>query len=290
MSNEMIGRPTDSVPAWMRKKSTGAPMGNVDSSDLKPPKLKVLAGMSPEVMDGVPGATPGNFWMTVLNKNLGKEVTGTPVLLKKSYAVWAPKIAGSDQKGPLAVASDGVNWDVPNQVFEIKFPGNPKTYTWRTGKTVAASGLGKFGSSQDDDPKSKPAATLTYDTLWLIDVPNVGKTLCAMTVSRSGVQPMQTFISTARAQGVDHYFQRWALVVQKKSGPTGDPYYLAAYQYLGNLADEKDGEYTESLYKQFAKSGFITDLHDEANDNAEPRTDFTRRDELSALDDSEIPF
>src|SRR4249920_133664 len=67
----------NNVPAWMRAKSTGATIGNIDHSDLKPPKLKMLAGMSPEVMDGVAGAVPGNFWMTIFNLNLGKEVTGS---------------------------------------------------------------------------------------------------------------------------------------------------------------------------------------------------------------------
>jgi hypothetical protein len=264
MSNELI---TPAVPAWMKAKSHGASIGNIDASDLKPPRLKVLAGMSPEVMDGAPGASPGNFWLTIFNLNLGKEVIGTPILIRKSYALWAPKIAGGEQKGPLATASDGVNWDVPNQVFEIRFSGNARIYKWATKRTVAESGLGKFGSSQDDDPRSKPAATLTYDTLWLIDLPNRPKQLCAMTVARTGVKPMQTFISALRAQGVDHYFQRYALIILKQTGPTGDPYYLADYRYLGNFKDEEraEAEFCESLYQQYAKSGFVTDLEEAAD-------------------------
>ena len=99
-------------------------------------------------------------------------------MLRKSYQVWAPKAQGSDQKGPLAVASDGVNWDVPNQSFEVRFPGNPRIYTWRLGRTVTETGAHKFGSSQDDDKASKPIATLTYDILLLIDLPN-GSNNCA---------------------------------------------------------------------------------------------------------------
>ena len=78
--------------------------------------------------------------MTILNQNRGQSVTGSPILLRKSYHVWAPKSAGSDQMGPLATASDGVNWDVPNQSFDVRFPNNPRTYTWKLGRTVTETG------------------------------------------------------------------------------------------------------------------------------------------------------
>ena len=108
--------------------------------------------------------------------------------------VWAPKTPGSEQKGPLATASDGLNWDVPNQTFEVKFLGNSRTYTWKLGRTVAETGAHKFGSSQDDDPKSKPIATLTYDILFLLDLPNGQKQLAVFTAARTGVKPVQNFI------------------------------------------------------------------------------------------------
>ena len=126
--------------------------GNIDASDLKPPQLKLLAGQSPEVLDGVPGALPGEFLDHNFEpKSWSEQVIGSPILLRKSYQVWAPKTPGSDQKGPLATASDGINWDVPNQTFEVKFLGNPRTYTWKLGRTVTETGAHKFGSSQDDD-------------------------------------------------------------------------------------------------------------------------------------------
>ena len=73
------------------------------------------------------------------------------------------------------MASDGINWDIPNLSFEIKFYDNPRTYTWKLGATVFETGAHKFGTQQDDDPKSKPIAAKTYDVLWLIDMPNGAK-------------------------------------------------------------------------------------------------------------------
>ena len=292
MTTEVVKPDSGIVPEWMRKASTGASFGNIDASDLKPPRLMVLAGQSPAVMNGTPGATPGNFWISILNLNLGQQVTGTPILLRKTYQLWAPKAPGSDQKGPLASASDGIHWDQPNQTFEVKFPGNPKVYKWHVKKTVFENKMHKFGSSQDDDPSSKPAATLTYDVLWLIDLPNGQKQLCVFTNARTGVTPTQNFISTTRAVGVDQYFQRYRIVVQRKTGPTGDPYFTYEYQYVGNLQDEEEGKFTRALYDQYAKSGFVTDFEGEADDiNTERRTEGSKRDFADKMEDGEeIPF
>jgi hypothetical protein len=292
MTTDVTKPESSSVPDWMRRASTGASIGNIDASDLKPPRLMVLAGQSPAVMNGTPGANPGNFWVSILNLNLGQQVTGTPILLRKTYQLWAPKAPGSDQKGPLASASDGIHWDIPNQTFDIKFPGNPRPYKWHIKKTVFENRMHKFGSSMDDDPSSKPAATLTYDVLWLIDLPNGGKQLCVFTNARTGVTPTQNFISTTRAIGVDQYFQRYRIVVQRKTGPTGDPYFTYEYQYIGNLQTEEEGKFTRSLYDQYSKSGFITDFEGEADDiNTERRTeggprDFTQQQET----EDDIPF
>ena len=59
MPNELTEPRETNISEFLRKQSTGASFGNIDASDLKPPRLKVLAGQSPEVLDGVPGALPG---------------------------------------------------------------------------------------------------------------------------------------------------------------------------------------------------------------------------------------
>ena len=221
------------------------------------------------MIDGIPGALPGNFWITILNQNLGQSVVGSPILLRKTYQVWAPKAPGSDQKGPLAVASDGINWDVPNQSFEVRFPGNPRLYTWKLGRTVAETGAHKFGSQQDDNSSSKPIATLTYDVLWLIDLPNGQKQLCVFKSARTGVKPTQTFISTVKTMGIDQFYLRFRIVVQKKQGPTGDPYFAYDYQYVGEVESMPEAKMLRGLYDQYAKSGFVADMGEEVE--AAPR-------------------
>ena len=278
--------PSTNISEFLRKASTGASFGNIDASDLKPPRLKLLAGQSPEVIDGVPEARPGNFWVTILNQSLGQSVTGSPILLRKTYQVWQPKTPGSDQKGPLATASDGINWDVPYQSFDVKFYGNPRTYTWRLGKTVMETGAHKFGSQQDDDPKSKPIATLTYDVLWLIDLPNGPKQLVVFTSARTGLTPTQNFISTVKSKGIDQFYQRYMIKTVKKEGPTGDPYFTYVYQFIGEIAIE-DATTMRGLYDQYAHSGFIVDVG-EGDDVPAPRDHDERNPPPRATDD--IPF
>jgi hypothetical protein len=275
MANEPVPfKPSTNIEEFLRKQSTGASFGNIDASDLKPPRLKLLAGQSPEVIDGAPGASPGNFWVTILNQSLGPVVTGSPILLRKTYQVWAPKgLATAEQKGPLATASDGINWDVPNQSFDVKFPGNPTVYTWKLGKTVHETGAHKFGSSQYDDKSSKPIATLTYDVLWRIDLPNGAKQLVVFTSARTGVGPTQNFISTTKAMGIDQFYQRYMISAVKKSGPTGDPYFAYTYQYVGNIESEEDAATMRALYDQYVKSGFIVDVGDEETPPSAPRSE-----------------
>jgi hypothetical protein len=286
MSNDVAVK-AGSIPDFLRKMSTGASFGNIDASDLKPPRLKLLAGQSPEVLQSVPGAKPGNFWVTILNANLGQEVVGSPILLRKTYQIWAPKGMNSASQGPLATASDGINWDVPNQTFEIRFPQNPKVYTWKIGHTVAETGAHRFGSSQDDDSSSKPIATLTYDVLWLIDLPGGRKQLVVFTSARTGTKPTQTFISTTKAMGIDQFYQRYKIFTVKKRGPTGDDYFTYDYQYMGSISDEEEAKTMRALYDQYAASGFISESmdHDDAPAPKAAPSDTARRD-----DEDSIPF
>jgi hypothetical protein len=290
MSNDVVTPDSAAVPDWMKKASTGAKIGNIDSSDLKPPQLKMLAGMSPEVINGTPGASPGNFWLTIFNQPLGHSVTGTFILLRKSYQIWAPKGAGisNEQKGPLASASNGLSWDVPNQTFDIRFPLNPKVYKWKIGKLVTDFGVTNWGTQQPEDPRSKPIATLTYNTLWVIDLPDGRKQLCVFISSRTAVKPMQNFLSALGAHGVDHYFQRYRIVQQKLTGPTNDPYFSYEFQYIGNIQNQADAIQMQALYEQYSKSGFVVDVDQEAEEIRQNKA--PDPDHMNQEDSEEIPF
>ena len=80
------------------------------------------------------------------------------------------------------------------------------------------------------------------------------------TAARTGVKPVQNFISTVKALGIDQFYQRHRIVVQKKSGPTGDPYFSFDFQYVGEIESMEEAKVLRNLYDSYAKSGFVTDV------------------------------
>ena len=278
------------VPDWMKRaNSTGATLGNIDSSDLKPPKLKLLAGMSPEVMDGIPGAAPGNFWMTILNQNLGQSVVITPILLRKSYHIWAPKTpANADQRGrsqpprtvSLGSARPDLRSPLPQQSDDLQMEDRQAGDGQRRQQVRLLAARGSQVEADGDADLRHPRPRRSAQRQEAVAV---------WTSARTGVGPTQNFISTVMAMGVDQFYQSYRVVVLKKPGPSGDPYFTYDYQYIGNVQSEEEGAAARALYDQYRKSGFITDLEGEAGDiaSSRPRPEPER---VKDDDSDEIPF
>ena len=254
---------TQEAPPWALAKSTGAMLGNLDVSDVKPPMVKLLQATSPEAAEQ-PGARAGEFWLTGQNINLGPEITGTPILLRKSYVIWNPT-RGLDSKGPLATAGDGIHWDTPNQEFTVFFPNNQTPYTWRTKRTVAESGLDKFGSSQPDNPRSKPAASLTYQMLWAFKLPDGRPQLGVITNSSAGIKPAKELFGMIDGRKpLDHYFLRFRIEAVRLNPRPGEYFFGYKYFAAGLVDNEAEGDAYKAMYERYRKAGFSADLADEA--------------------------
>ena len=86
--------------------------------------------------------------------------------------------------------------------------------------------------------------------------------------------------------------------MQRKTGPTGDPYFTFDYQFVGEVETMEEAKRNRSLYDQYAKSGFVADaMSDEAADiHTERHTEGTRRDaggfvpDREPRDTDDIPF
>jgi len=289
MANDITERADTPVPAWMRQKSTGAVLGNLDASDIRPPEVKLLQATSPEVAEQ-PDARSGEFWLTGQNLNLGPEILGTPIILSKTYVVWNPT-KSIDSRVPLAVASDGIHWDIPNQSFEVKYPNNPTLYTWCTKRTVAESGLDKFGSSRPEDPHSTPAASMTYQMLWAFRLPDGRPQLGVVTNSRTGIKPMKELFGMIDGRKpLDHYFLRFRIRAVRLTVRPGE--YFFGYKYLaaGLVEDEAEGDMYKAFHERFRKAGFSVAMADEA-DPAPPVHEYAGPDaHLSQDDKDKIPF
>jgi hypothetical protein len=241
---------SNALPEYLVGKVKTERFGNFDRSDLVIPRIKLLASVSPEVEENE-NAKAGEFWHTILNESMGKELIGIPLVLRKTYVLWAPR---GDERGILARSRDGIKWDPPEGEFQVKFSKNPRTYTWRLAPTVAESKLDQFGTQRDDDPNSPPAAALTYEILWLFpERMDLGPSIILN--SRGSVKQCQRLLSLIDAKPVDHFFQLYSIGVVTDKGPENNSYFNFNYKSLG-YADESDGEVARSMFEQYKDVAF----------------------------------
>ena len=268
----------DQLPDYLRgyKKAS---IGNVDSSDRIIPRIKLIQAISPELND-YPDAKTGQFWHTIAQENLGPSLKAIPIVIRKSYILWAPR---GDDRGILARAMDGIHWDPADAEFSVHPKGFPKPITYRTAKTVAESKLDQFGTSIPGNPNSAPAASLTYNMMWwLVDYPELSPSIIINT--RSSVKPMQQLLSRIDSKPVPHYVQVYTIGSVQQKGAEG-PYFNFTYTGAG-FADQQQANACASLYEQFGQGGWI------ANDEGEDMPDKPVFDNTKAggKSDEEIPF
>lgn len=234
-------------------------IGNIDRTDLVVPRIKLIQGTSPELDEFPETCRKGNFWHTTLDQLLGPKLLGIPIVTRKSYVLWAPR---NDDRGILARANDGIHWDQPGAEFSMIPKGTDRTVTYKLAKTVAESGLDKFGSSIPGNPNSVPAASLTYNTLWFFpELEEVGPAIIINT--RSSIRPMQNLLSKIDAKPVPHFVQLYEIGIQTVVGADG-PYYNYVYTGAG-YADEETCKITSAMYDRFKEADWTaSDEGDEA--------------------------
>jgi len=159
-----------SVPAFLQNTDKGTRLAGMESTDFIVPRIKLLQGLSEEV-EAFEEAAAGDFWLNVLDINLGKTIRFVPLSNRKRYLLLPPI---GDPRGVLARADDGKTWNTLGE-WDIKLKNIRNPVKWAIEDLdVRKSGLAEFGSSNPDDPDSNPAATLFYEYLvYLPDVPEL---------------------------------------------------------------------------------------------------------------------
>jgi len=279
MANEVANK-ENALPAHLAQYQK-AKIGNVDSTDRVIPRIKLMQAISPELVD-FPDAKAGQFWHTIAQQNLGPKIRAIPIIIRKSFVLWAPR---NDERGILARAMDGIHWDPADAEFSVKPKGSPNNVTYRTKKTVAESGLDQFGTSIPGDSNSPPAASLTYNMMWhLLDFPELSPSIIINT--RSSVKPMQQLLSRIDSKPVAHYCQIYEIASVQQKGAEG-PYYNFTYTGMG-FASEMEARFCSLMFDQFGKESWV------ANDEADDVPDKAAFDNTAAgkkmKGDDEIPF
>jgi hypothetical protein len=255
-----VAKPADSgLPAHLAQYQK-AKIGNLDSSDRIIPRVKLIQAISPELVD-FPEAKAGQFWHNIALQNLGPTIKAVPIMIRKSYVLWAPR---NDDRGILARAMDGIHWEPADAEFSVKPKNSPSTITYRTKKTVAESGLDQFGTSIPGDANSPPAASLTYNMMWhLLDFPDISPSIIINT--RSSVKPMQQLLSRIDSKPVPHYCQVYTIGSVQQKGAEG-PYFNFTYSGAG-FTDAPTSDICFRMYDQFSKESW------RANDENEDMPD-----------------
>jgi hypothetical protein len=251
-----IAKTQSNVPAHLQQYAKQR-IGNVDSTDRIIPRVKLMQAISPELQD-FPEAKAGQFWHTIAQESLGPTLKAIPIIIRKSYVLWAPR---NDDRGILARAMDGVHWDPADAEFRVKPKGSPAEVVYHTKKTVAESKLDQFGTSIPGDPNSAPAASLTYQMMWyLVDYPELSPSIIINT--RSSVKPMQQLLSRIDSKPVAHYLQVYDIGSVQQKGAEG-PYFNFSYTGAG-FANEDQAAICSQMFEQFNQGGWTP--NDEAED------------------------
>jgi hypothetical protein len=271
-----VAKARNDVPAHLQGYAK-AKIGNVDSTDRIIPRIKLMQAISPELQD-FEEAKAGQFWHTIAQQNLGPTIKAIPILIQKSYVLWAPR---NDDRGILARAMDGVHWDPADAEFRVKPKGSPTEVTYRTAKTVAESGLAEFGTSIPGDNNSAPAASLTYNMMWYLpDYPELSPSIIINT--RSSIKPMQQLLSKIDSKPVPHFCQVYDIGSIQQKGAEG-PYFNFIYTGSG-FADEHNAKLCSDLFEQFSKGGWV------ANDESQDEPVFDKTTVGKNINDKDIPF
>ena len=186
MANDVVKVNTNNnVPDYLRGAESNTGLVGLDQSDYKVPRIKLLQPLSPEVRNFPGKALPSEFWHDGANKSLGTDFTFVAAMVSKRVILWAPRDTMGG--GMLAFSKEGKYWATgANTTFDITLKGKKTPVKWSTGKDVANSKLLDWGSSDPEDAKSQPAATLIYEYLcYLPDHPELSP--CVMGVYRTGI-------------------------------------------------------------------------------------------------------
>ena len=136
---------------------------NFDGSDVVIPTIKLLQGTSDQCIN-FEAASAGMFWHTGMDIPLGQNIEFTICSRRKKFLLQAPM---DDGQGVLARSEDAVTWDRTGE-WTVQIDKKTKA-TWTIDDlNVEASGLTAWGTSDPDDEKSLPAATIFYDYLVLV--------------------------------------------------------------------------------------------------------------------------
>lgn len=228
------------VPAFMQGAQSGKE--SFDVNDLVIPRVALLQGISPPVMQGL--GENAHFWHTINEIDLGPDLQVVPLLHRKQYTLWNPLHMGG---GVIARASDGKTWDTDFDVQVAPYKDFPKKmvkYSGKKGDPVGRDvGLGAWGSMDPENPDSGPAATLSHIILFrALDYLDLGPFIVFL--QRSSEPVARQFLTKLQIDKAPIFGQVYTMSSRTQSNGAGQEYNQYTFAKNGYVQ-------TEELFREF---------------------------------------
>lgn len=257
-----VGEP---LPDWM-KGQAGAGLKHLDETAFTVPRLKLLQQLSPEITER-DNLKPGQFWHTIAEQGLGKELLVTPIYVSQAAILWRPR---EDGGGILARAMDNKLW-VPGQgEFTVKLKGG-QTVTWKIkSHKVKDSGLLDWGSSNPSDPQSQPAATAMINVaLHLVDRPDLSPVV--VTFQRSAIKQGRNFVGKLAISQAPMYGRVFKMSSFEDMNRASQKFMNVRLEGIGLVQKEAQFNSNKDMHEMFAKRGLdVRDLEGMQDEDEQP--------------------
>jgi hypothetical protein len=229
----------------------GVGMEEFGLDDMEIPRVKLLQAISDEVQER-DDCKAGEFFHTIAEMSLGKDLKIVPILIFKSAILWRPRHDGG---GILARADDGENWTPPNGEFTVKpIKDNARTVTWKTAPTVRASRLLEWGTYDPENPDSPPAATRMINILaYLPDFPDLSP--CVITLQRSAIKIGRKLLSKLKLTQAPVFGCEFFVTSTPDQNASGDKFFNYKFEAAGFVQSEQDFAAYLAMHQRFRTEG-----------------------------------
>lgn len=235
------------VPDFM-KKYAGQGTEKLQSRDIALPFIRLTQATSPQVAEH--GITPGHYWHTLAERDLGKEVRVVGIFSDARAILWRPREAGG---GILARSDDLQRWTPSNAVFEVPINKNTKTVKWATRGSVDESRLLEWGTFDPDDPKSPPAGTYMYNmVVCLPDYKDLPPAVISM--QRASIRVARKLFGKLKMTAAPMYgiYLKMRSVTETGQGQT---FYNYKFEMDGFVESQAEFDKYQEWYHIFSKQG-----------------------------------
>lgn len=252
----------EQMPSFMANK-VGAGLEGIGAGDVETPRFQILDAISSQVTEGL--GQPGQFWHTILEEAISGPIRAVPLFVTKSYMLWRPRTDGG---GILARADDGVNWSPGKGVFEVFIDKQKKQKRiWKMAPTVAESKLAEWGTYDDEDEKSQPAATAMYNVAFCF--PDLsGWSPSVLTFQRGRIKVGRNFLGKLKLSTAPIFGRYFTITAFDDENARGENYKNYRLEASGLVQNEEEFKGYEALHDMFSKLGLKVKVDDGLQDES----------------------